>query len=107
VTSVFDNCGGVSVSDVKIDHVTSDETENGNGDGNTLNDIVIASDCRSVQLRSERNGGGDGRVYTITFRLTDTHNNTTTVTARVVVVHNPGETPVDSGVQYTVNGGCP
>src|SRR5262249_56502454 len=50
VTSVFDNCGGVSVGDVKIDHVTSDETENGNGDGNTTSDIVIASDCQSVQL---------------------------------------------------------
>jgi len=107
VTSVFDNCGGVSVGNVVIDHVTSDETENGNGDGNTLNDIVIASDCRSVQLRSERDGGGNGRVYTITFRLTDTHGNTTTATAKVVVQHNPGETPTDNGPHYTVNGGCP
>jgi uncharacterized repeat protein (TIGR01451 family) len=107
VSSVFDNCGGVSVSNVVIDHVTSDETENGNGDGNTLNDIVIGSDCKSVQLRSERDGGGNGRVYTITFRLTDTHGNTSTATAKVVVAHNPGETPVDSGVHYTVNGGCP
>jgi hypothetical protein len=107
VTSVFDNCGGVSVSDVKIDHVTSDETENGNGDGNTDNDIIIGADCQTVQLRSERDGGGDGRVYTIYFRLTDTHGNTTTVTAKVVVLHNPGETAVDSGAHYTVNGGCP
>lgn len=107
VTSVFDNCGGVSVGNVVIDHVTSDETENGNGDGNTTNDIVIASDCKSVQLRSERDGGGNGRVYTIYFRLTDTHGNTTTVTAKVVVPHNPGETPVDSGPHYTVNGNCP
>jgi uncharacterized repeat protein (TIGR01451 family) len=106
VASVFDNCGGVSVGDVKIDHVTSDETENGNGDGNTVQDIVIASDCKSVQLRSERDGGGDGRVYTITFTLTDTHGNTTLATANVVVPHNPGETPVNSGVHYTVNSGC-
>jgi len=107
VTAASDNCGGVDVSGVVIDHVTSDETENGNGDGNTLNDIVIASDCRSVQLRSERAGGGNGRVYTITFKVTDTHGNTTTATATVVVPHNPGETPVDSGVHYTVNGSCP
>jgi len=107
VASVFDNCGGVNVSDVLIDHATSDEIENGNGDGNTTNDIVIASDCKSVQLRSERSGAGDGRVYTITFRLTDTHGNTTTATARVTVAHNPGETPIDSGVHYTVNGSCP
>jgi uncharacterized repeat protein (TIGR01451 family) len=107
VASVSDNCGGVSVSNVVIAQVTSDETENGNGDGNTLNDIVISSDCKSVQLRSERDGGGNGRVYTITLRLTDTHGNTTTATARVVVPHNPGETAVDSGVHYTVTGSCP
>lgn len=107
VTSVFDNCGGISVSDVNIVQVTSDETENGNGDGNTLNDIIIASNCKSVQLRSERDGGGNGRVYTITFRVTDTHGNSTTATGKVVVPHNPGETPVDSGVHYTVNGSCP
>jgi uncharacterized repeat protein (TIGR01451 family) len=107
VSSVFDNCGGVSVSNVVITNVTSDETENGNGDGNTTADIVIAADCKSVQLRSERDGGGDGRVYTITFRLTDTHGNSTTATAKVVVPHNPGETPVNSGVHYSVNSSCP
>jgi uncharacterized repeat protein (TIGR01451 family) len=107
VASVFDNCGGVSVNDVRIAQVTSDETENGNGDGNTLNDIVISADCKSIQLRSERDGGGNGRVYTITLRLTDTHGNTTTANAKVVVPHNPGETVVDSGVHYTVNGNCP
>jgi hypothetical protein len=107
VSSVFDNCGNVSIGDVVIDHVTSDETENGAGDGNTLNDIVIGANCKSVQLRAERNGGGDGRVYTISFRLSDSHGNTTTVTARVVTPHSPNKTPVDSGVHYTVNGTCP
>lgn len=108
VTSVSDNCGGVSVGNVVIDHVTSDETENGNGDGNTSNDIVIAADCKSVQLRSERDGGGDGRVYTITFRLRDTHGNVTTATKKVVVPHDQGGgAAVDSGVHYTVNGTCP
>jgi hypothetical protein len=104
VSSVFDNCDSVGVGNVVIEQVTSDETENGNGSGNTLNDIVIASDFKSVQLRAEREGGGDGRVYTITFRLCDTHGNVGHATARVVVPHNPGETPVDSGPHYTVNG---
>lgn len=107
VASVFDNCGGISVSDIVIESVTSDENENGNGDGNTNNDIVVAADCKSVQLRAERSASGDGRVYTITFRLRDTHNNVTTTTALVVVPHNPGETSVNSGVHYTVNGTCP
>jgi uncharacterized repeat protein (TIGR01451 family) len=112
VTSVFDNCGGVSVGNVVITQVTSDELDDatGGGDGNTVNDIQLAADCKSVQLRSERDGSGDGRVYTITFRLTDTHGNVTTATAHVVVAHDIGSGPepvVNSGVHYTVNGNCP
>jgi uncharacterized repeat protein (TIGR01451 family) len=108
VTSASDNCDPtVSLSKVVIEKVTSDEIENGNGDGNTTNDIVISADCKSVQLRSEREGDGNGRVYTITFRVRDASGNTTRATATVVVPHNPGETAVDSGVHYTVNGSCP
>jgi len=112
VTSVFDNCGGVNVSDVVISQVTSDELDDatGGGDGNTTNDIQIAANCKSVQLRSERAGSGDGRVYTITFRLTDTHGNVTTATAQVTVAHDQGagpETVINSGVHYTVNSSCP
>ncbi|HYW70039.1 MAG TPA: HYR domain-containing protein, partial [Pyrinomonadaceae bacterium] len=33
VSSVFDNCGGIGVSDVVIESVTSDEAENGTGSG--------------------------------------------------------------------------
>jgi len=107
VTGASDNCGSVSINDVVIEKVTSDEIENGNGDGNTLNDIVIAANCKSVQLRAEREGSGNGRVYTITFKVTDSHGNVGRATAKVVVPHNPGETVVDSGAQYTVNGTCP
>lgn len=108
VTGVSDGCNtSLGVGSVVIDKVTSDEIENGNGDGNTLNDIVIAANCKSVQLRAERDGGDNGRVYTITFRVTDSSGNTTTTTAKVVVPHNPGETVIDSGVHYTVNGSCP
>jgi uncharacterized repeat protein (TIGR01451 family) len=107
VTSVTDNCDSVSVSSVVITKVTSDELENSGGDGNTLNDIVIASNCKSVQLRSERDGGGNGRVYTIFFSVKDSSNNVGTGTAKVVVQHNPGETAVDSGPHYTVMSSCP
>lgn len=108
VTSVFDNCdGSIPVANVVITKVTSDEIENGNGDGNTLNDIVIASNCKSVQLRSEREGDSNGRVYTIFFSVTDAAGNKGTASAKVVVPHNPGETPVDSGPHYTVTSNCP
>jgi len=108
VTAASDSCDTtVNLNSVVIEKVTSDEIENGNGDGNTMNDIIIAANCRSVQLRAEREGISDGRVYTITFRVTDASGNVGRATARVVVPHNPGETVVDSGVHYTVNGSCP
>jgi uncharacterized repeat protein (TIGR01451 family) len=110
VTGASDGCdGGVDINDVVISKVTSDEPENSGGDGNTLNDIVIAANCKSVQLRSERQGNGNGRVYTIHFRLRDASGNTTTATAQVKVPKSQGNNggAVDSGVQYTVNSSCP
>jgi hypothetical protein len=104
VASASDSCdASVNINKVVISKVTSDEIENGNGDGNTSNDIVIAPDCKSVQLRSEREGGGDGRVYTVTLKVKDSAGNVTTATRKVVVPKGSG-TPVDSGVNYTVNG---
>ncbi|MDX6303496.1 MAG: hypothetical protein QOI77_465 [Blastocatellia bacterium] len=107
VTGVTDNCDSISVSSVYITKVTSDEIENGNGDGNTFNDIVIAADCKSIQLRAEREGDSNGRVYTIFFSVQDTSGNVGTATATVVVRHNPGQTAVDSGPHYTVMSSCP
>ena len=109
VVSASDGCDtSININNVVISKVTSDETENGNGDGNTLNDIVIAANCKSVQLRSERDGGGDGRVYTITFRVKDATGNVATATAKVTVPKSQGSgAAIDSGVHYTVNGTCP
>jgi uncharacterized repeat protein (TIGR01451 family) len=108
VASVTDSCDTtLAVSSVVISKVTSDETENGNGDGNTFNDIVIAANCKSVQLRAERNGGGNGRVYTITFKVKDASGNVGTTTAQVKVPKSNGGAAVDDGPSYTVNGNCP
>lgn len=109
VASASDLCDpGVSLASVKIAKVTSDEPENTAGDGNTLNDILIAANCKSVQLRSERIGGGNGRVYTITFKVTDSSGNSSTATAKVTVPKSQNGNPaVDDGPQYTVLGSCP
>ena len=78
------------------------------GDGSTTDDIVIAPDCKSVQLRSERSGNANGRVYTITFKVIDASGNITTATAKVTVPKSQnGSAAVDDGAQYTVLGGCP
>jgi uncharacterized repeat protein (TIGR01451 family) len=109
VAGASDGCdGGVDINDVVITKVTSDEAENSGGDGNTLNDIVIAANCKSVQLRSERNGSGNGRVYTIHFRVTDASGNVGTKTAKVSVPKSQGNggAAVDDGPQYTVNSSC-
>jgi hypothetical protein len=109
VAGASDNCGtGVGLSSVFISQVTSDEVENGDGDGDTLNDIVIAPDCKSVQLRSERSGNANGRVYKITFKVIDASGNMATATAKVTVPKSQnGSAAVDDGPQYTVLGGCP
>jgi len=94
---------------VVIQKVSSDEPENGNGDGNTFNDIVIAPDCKSVQLRRERDGNKNGRVYTITFKVTDSFGNSATATVKVYVPLNNNGGAVDDGpaAGYTVNSACP
>ena len=55
VTSVSDNCGSVSVNDVYITKVTSDEAEESLtlGDGTTFLDIVIG---RQLQVRATAPG---------------------------------------------------
>jgi hypothetical protein len=100
----------LDIDDVVIAQVTSDELENapGSTDGNTFNDILIAADCKSVQLRAERDGTLDGRVYTVTLKLTDASGNVTTATRQVTVRLSPGRgEAIDSGPVYTVTGGCP
>ena len=64
--------------------VTSNEPDNGDDDGNTVDDIVIV-DQDTFRLRAERSESGTGRVYTITYRVTDDCGNSTTESATVTV----------------------
>lgn len=112
VSSANAGCGGGDITgSVVIQKVTSDEPEDSasGGDGNTLNDIVIAANCKSVQLRRERDGNLNGRVYTITFKVTDSFGNSSTATVKVNVPITNNGTAVDSGAAagYTVNSLCP
>jgi hypothetical protein len=104
-------CGGDLTNSIVIVSVHSDEAEEnpGGGDGNTLNDIVIAANCKSVQLRAERDSNLNGRVYTITFRVTDSEGNTTTATATVSVplTSSSGSAVNGPGPGYTVTSACP
>jgi endo-1,4-beta-xylanase len=108
VTSATDTCdSGVSVAGVVITQATSDEPENAGGSGDTGNDVIISPDCRSVQLRAERVGGGNGRVYTVYFRVTDASGNIGTNSVKVTVPpSNNGTAAVDDGPAYTITSAC-
>ena len=106
VISVTDICDSdVDVDDVIITSVSSDEPEDvkGGGDGNTLDDIVIV-DEQTVDLRAERQGSGNGRVYTINFKVTDKSENTATGSFQVSVPHDKKSDAIDDGAAagYTV-----
>lgn len=58
--------------------VTSNEPDNGLGDGDTANDIQISGSGTLnpvINLRSERSGKGNGRTYTITVQAIDAAGN--------------------------------
>ncbi|MHA7297681.1 vWA domain-containing protein [Pseudarthrobacter sp. MDT3-1] len=81
--------------------VTQDEPVNGPGDGNTSPDAAIGTDGSSVQIRAERSGTGDGRVYAIAITATDGEGATCSGTVRASVPHDQrGAAAADSGQAY-------
>jgi hypothetical protein len=70
--------------------ITSNEPDNGLGDGDTANDIVIV-DGFHFKLRAERSGQGEGRIYTITYKVTDACGNETIAVVTVSVPKNKGK----------------
>ena len=64
--------------------VSSNEPDDSLGDGDTASDIVILNDT-SFNLRAERSGLGDGRVYTVTYEATDECGNSAVKSAEVRV----------------------
>ena len=74
---------------VSLISVTSNEPDNGDDDGDTIDDIVIVDDF-TFNLRAERSGIGTGRVYTITYQVTDACGNMTQQSASVYVPLSKG-----------------
>jgi pimeloyl-ACP methyl ester carboxylesterase len=86
---VSDTCDENPV--VELASTSSNEADNGIGDGNTSDDIQDASigaDDRTFSLRAERTGRDLDRIYTITYRATDASGNATDATAEVTVPHH-------------------
>jgi len=90
---VSDSCDGSPV--VELVSITSNEADDDHakGHGNKGGDIRKArfgTDDRAFSLRAERAGKGFGRVYSITYRATDTSGNVANATAEVTVLHDRG-----------------
>jgi hypothetical protein len=69
-----------TIISITFDTVSSNEPDNGTGDGNTVNDTeVVTTDVSgdpeystdTGEVRAERSGQGDGRVYTISYTADD------------------------------------
>lgn len=99
--SVSGHCNGQDIP-VIISEVSSDEPEDetGNGDGKTFDDMVIAADGKSVRLRAERQGKGNGRVYKVYFSGTDVTQHYTLASCQVTVPHDKHDTAIDDGPVY-------
>ena len=66
--------------------VTQDEPVNGLGDGDTSPDAVISG--KSLLLRAERAGLGNGRVYQISFKAEDSFGESCIGTVTICVPHD-------------------
>ena len=82
---------------LRLVSATSNEPDDGRGDGNTDGDIVgadIGTDDREMLLRAERSGGWRGRQYVLVYEAEDASGN---VATRSVVVRVPHDLRVPRG----------
>jgi hypothetical protein len=84
-----------------ITSVTQDEPVNNAGDGDTSPDALIGGS--NVQVRSERSGNGNGRVYQINFTLDDGYD-TCAGSVNVSVPHDKKSPAIDDGQNFNSTG---
>jgi hypothetical protein len=97
--------GVVKPSDDKITitGVTQDEPTNGLGDGDTAIDAIIhhyADKDDTVDLRAERSGRGDGRVYRVSFDVVDPEQTAHGSVNVTVPKSKKTDAAIDSGGNY-------
>jgi hypothetical protein len=83
-----DNCTALPQSEIV--KVTCNEPVNGPGDGNTDPDWLLTGKL-SLNVRSERSGTGNGRVYTITVACMDAVGNSALKDVTVTVPKSKGK----------------
>jgi hypothetical protein len=92
--SATDGCAGGPINTAgacRITNITSNEAINANGDGDTDPDWIIGTGL-NASLRAERQGGGSGRIYTVTVVCEDAQgNDSAPMTTTVAVPHSNGK----------------
>ena len=86
---IADMLSGAGAFELKS--VSSNEPENGLGDGDTFPDISgfrVGVASTNGFLRAERAGGGEGRLYSLTYTAFDIAGNSAVCTTGVVVPHD-------------------
>lgn len=86
---------------IMITAITQDEPVNGLGDGDTAPD-GFGVGTSQAQLRRERSGTGNGRVYALSFKASDGKGGSCTGSVTVGVPHDQGQqsTPINDGQNY-------
>jgi len=89
----LDLCAEPSELEIRLVSIESNEPVDGWGDGHTAPDIAgatLGAADFTVQLRAERSGLGEGRTYTLTYRVSDPSGNAVPVAVTVTVPHDLG-----------------
>ena len=86
---------------ITIDRIFQDEPVDGNGDGSFTPDGRGVG-TSTAQVRAERAGGGNGRVYHVFFSATDAFGGSCQSEVLVGVPNSQGEStaPVDDGALF-------
>jgi hypothetical protein len=84
---------------ISVTRVTQDEAVNGLEDGDTSPDAVRQGS--TVQLRAERAGNGDGRVYNVGFTADDGAGGVCSGVVQICVPTNRGTVCIPGGQQFS------
>ncbi|WHY77212.1 PKD domain-containing protein [Neobacillus sp. WH10] len=82
---------GSGVQNISLTSITCNESDDETGDGQTTDDIQNAEYGTAdfeFDLRAERSGKGTGRIYTITYTITDMAGNSRIVSTTLAVGHD-------------------
>jgi hypothetical protein len=89
---------------LEVDGIFQDEPVNGTGDGDTAPDAEIDPQGE-FRVRAERSGGGDGRIYEVTYTASDGRGGQCSSSVVIEVPHGRRTPAIDSGHRFDSTAG--